>query len=61
MKNRKQQILNILAEIEGWNNGDRETFILQGDGTVPFDGTGCFAARQKKINELRKLAKEISE
>jgi hypothetical protein len=52
MKN-KQQALNILAEIQDWNNGDWHSYVNYGE--VPFDGTFVFRSRQKKIQELEKI------
>ena len=57
---KNQQALNILAEIEAWTDGDRQALVESnggnfGGGNVPFDGTFVFVARQKKINELKKL------
>lgn len=50
-----QEILNIIAEIEGWNQQDRNRFK---DGAVDFDGTFVFVARQKKIARLKELVAE---
>jgi hypothetical protein len=54
-----QQINNVIAEIEGWNNGDKETFNAMQDGAVPFDGNFIFVARQKKIDRLKELLEKL--
>lgn len=51
--NNKTEILQLIEEIENWNVGDHMTFIEHGE--VTFDGAFVFKARQKKINELKKL------
>jgi hypothetical protein len=47
-----EEIRKILEEMERWNSQDKEAFD---DGMVPFDGTFVFAARQKKIQQLKEL------
>jgi hypothetical protein len=54
-----KRILEILAEIEQWNAGDHDTFKRHGE--VPFDGGFVFVARQKRITELKKELKKLSE
>ena len=59
-----QEINNVIAEIEGWTNGDLDALKQSngngfGAGEVPFDGTFVFAARQKKINNLKELVKKL--
>lgn len=49
------EILTLIQEINDWNEGDRETFVQVDDGSVPFDGTFVFAARQRKIDKLKQL------
>ena len=58
---RMKRILEIITEIENWNDGDKETFNRHGE--VPFDGSIVFTARQVRLtelrNELKKLLKKI--
>lgn len=52
-----QEILNIIAEIEGWTDGDQDSFKRFGE--VPFDGNFVFVARKKKIAELKAALKKL--
>lgn len=47
-----KEVEAIIAEIEHWNEQDKEAFS---ESVVPFDGTFVFAARQRKLQQLRKL------
>lgn len=49
-------INNALAEIEGWNSADAHRL---NNGTVDFDGSFVFLARQRKITQLKKLVAEL--
>jgi hypothetical protein len=52
-----RNVYEIIAEIEGWNRGDSDSFKQTGE--VPIDGTFVFAARQKVINELKQAVKTL--
>ena len=54
-----KRIFEIIAEIEQWNSGDQDTFNCHGE--VPFDGNFVFVARQKRLTELKKELKKLSE
>ena len=58
---RMKRILELITEIENWNDGDKETFNRFGE--VPFDGVFVFNARQVRLtelrNELKKLLKKV--
>ena len=48
----KQQILELIAEIENWNAGDRRSF--HSNGEVPMDAA-TLEARDKTIKQLKAL------
>ena len=52
-----KRILELVTEIENWNDGDKETFNRHGE--VPFDGVFVFSARQVRLTELRKELKRL--
>lgn len=57
MKDTIQDLLNILAEVEGWNEGDADSFKRFGE--VPIDGSFVFSARRKKITELKQKIQSL--
>ena len=56
----KQQIINLLAEIQGWNDGDFQvTSEPRFDGTVAIDNE-AIKARAKVIIQLQKLVNQLN-
>jgi hypothetical protein len=65
MKNQslKQQIINLVAEIKGWNEGDSDTSYHNGDTfreVCEVDSETC-NERAKQITELEKLVLQIKD
>jgi len=52
-----KKILELLEEIEIWNDGDQDTFKQVGE--LPIDGNFVFVTRKKTINKLKKLLVEL--
>jgi hypothetical protein len=52
-----KKILELLDEIEIWNDGDKDTFNRAGELLI--DGNFVFVNRKKTINKLKKLLVEL--
>ena len=49
--NMNEKIKKLIEQIETWNDDDKDALS---EGSVPFDGTFVFAARQKVLDKLKK-------